>query len=958
MSSDPKLELEPKEEQSSPDSSKPQSKKKRGPPTANRRRTKTGCLSYQAAATRSPAHLEQFPPPSNYFTPLHQQHMAALQQIPRRGSLTPGSTLGSEHPTYFTYDAATINRSHGEPVYEVAFGTDQQQLTPAHELGTPLIGPYPDQWYSCYAVGSEMHTTTYSPYPEPGRQPQMPPSIDAPGSQDHIVSQLPSSLSFGGNNSATNTDSQKSSSREGQAQKATAILPQPSLATNSEPGPSHRPNFIPTARHFQHAFDAYEDPDDPWDVEDDDYDNHDALIASTTCQNLILDERMAYLLKHFVTILRPCISVHEKSVTFDGSSTFAEILPTRALSSRGLLHGILATSALHLAVLHRTSDVVPLKHFVIASRKMAQLISNPSSRHQLETLGLCLLLAFYEVLLGDHARWVLHLRGAAALMMEHDFAAFIRATRERRAQARALSAQPQSNRQGILLEDWFRMSDLPSALASDEEWDVDDALIRKLTGLEIDYSCQLQNQAKTVATTEHLTQQEALDWRTKIDLFWWYAKMDIFQSILSGDRLLLPYENWRYVPPRGQLGSVEQLHATMDHLWLVLGRIADFAAKDRARKLRKIAANGGIWKPEPGFLAGQKMPPESRSESQSSGSTTMDSKNTKPPGANEGRARMPKNTGDAAASKRGPPLFFGMMPPPKIPPSMLSSFHIADAALCGAADRSPPVSSTMQDADLDLESTTKAAIAEHNAISEALEVWRTALGEAFQGRDVQTKITRAPFLTVKQYSDFRIAHIWSFYYLGRILLRRCHPYSPPAMMVSAGVNAAFTAADANAIGQINAGVLESQAEYARIGSINPTLVAVVQELTFPIMFAGVQYREPALRSWTIESLLDVAKHSGWRSSHSVAFALETAWANQGEYTRTLARRDAHEPSNANLASNDLGATPEALHESRFVKHDRRLIDRFSDTRAYWAMGLLSSQDDLQKIMGHLEISRD
>lgn len=45
MSSDPKLELEPKEEQSSPDSSKPLSKKKRGPPTANRRRTKTGCLS-------------------------------------------------------------------------------------------------------------------------------------------------------------------------------------------------------------------------------------------------------------------------------------------------------------------------------------------------------------------------------------------------------------------------------------------------------------------------------------------------------------------------------------------------------------------------------------------------------------------------------------------------------------------------------------------------------------------------------------------------------------------------------------------------------------------------------------------------------------------------------------------------------------------------------------------------
>lgn len=181
------------------------------------------------------------------------------------------------------------------------------------------------------------------------------------------------------------------------------------------------------------------------------------------------------------------------------------------------------------------------------------------------------------------------------------------------------------------------------------------------------------------------------------------------------------------------------------------------------------------------------------------------------------------------------------------------------------------------------------------------------------------------------------------------------------MMVSAAVNAPFTREDAQAIGRINAGLLEGQAELATAGSMNPTLVAALQEITFPLMFAGVQYQDPAERSWTIDNLLDVAKDSGWKSGFSVASALETAWTAQGNYERTLTQRsptDARRYDPAVSASGDVAITAEEQHESRFDSHDRRLIDRFSDLRAYWAVGVISTSNDIEQMLGELKINRD
>lgn len=697
-----------------------------------------------------------------------------------------------------------------------------------------------------------------------------------------------------------------------------------------------------------------EDPNDPWDVDsDDEKDLKSSLVNRRIPRSVVLDERMSYLLTHFVTVLRPCMSIHERPVIFDGSSTFAEKLPALALSNRGLLHGLLAVSSLQLAVVHQTSEAVPLKHFVMASKKLAKLISNPSSRHKVETLGLCLILAFYEVLLGDHARWTLHLRGAAAFVMEHDYAGFARSVRALRNHAKVRLTHSGIPPSQLSFESYAHISGLPPALLSDEEWDVNEPLIRKLTGLDTDFANQVQHSAKSIVMEYSLSQDMVQEWRTKLDLMWWFVKMDVFQSILSGDRLLLPYQDWKFFVPRGRIGSASSVHATMDHLWLVLGRLADFGAKDRSRKLRKMAITGGVWVPEPGFLD----PPNRRPGPEGSeGNVTQQAlPRTGDARANEGRARAPR-TAPQPSKSRKPPLFFGMMPPPKIPPSMLSSFHITDAALCAEKSPQPP---TPGPPDRSLMEDTEAALKEHEAIAAALQTWVEALSPDFQSHPPRSVQLQPLFGTVRRYNDPIIACIWSLYHLGKILLRRYHPFSPPAMMMSASVNQAHTRFDAEAIGSINVGLLENQAELASAGSINPTLVAALQEVTFPLMFAGVQFQEPAQRSWAIENLLDLAKYSGWRTAFSIANGLESAWHAQGGYERTLPVRSPHDAKkyDPNLSTGKIGRTSEEEHHSRFVNHDRRLIDRFSDLRAFWAVGLLSSQEDLHGVMRDLDINK-
>lgn len=780
-------------------------------------------------------------------------------------------------------------------------------------MHTGLAGSQPS-----YQTGltPEAYATAYTAYSG------MPPNSDMVNRQRDVASGSSSRIPPSQDSTAVHADIRKSSLRRDNSNISSAASAEHLLPRPLPPSLSRASSYqdYASSQDFQQYSEQTWSSDDSWDESDEDSWNDDnALTNLRSTQALAIDERKAYLLRHFVNNIRPCLSISEPPLKFDGTSTWGEILPSLALTCSGLLHGLMAASALHLAVLHGTNEAVPTKHFIIASKRLHKLLGTPSSRHQLQTLGLCLLLAWYEVMNGDHARWIMHLGGASSFLLEH-----------------------------------IRVTGIPPSMLSQEGSAVDETLIEKLTGFGVSYAAQSHQYVKSNVFDDDMSSAAEHDWKARLDLFWWYIKMDVFHALLSGDQLLLPYSNWNLCPPRGRIGVVDQVHATIDHLWLVLGRLADFGGKDRLRKQRQVMASGGQWKPPQNSSQSTQPPAMSRGESAV-------------PSANEGRTRAPRAPQTSPSTKKGQPMnFYGMMPPPTIPPSMLTSFHINDAEMRKHSELQKPTSKATTTSNLVLE--TKKALAEHSAIGDALEVWRASLGQDFDPLPEDATETDQVFGASTRYKDPLVACMWSLYYLGRILLRRFHPHSPPAMMMSAGVNAASTHEDAETIGKINAGLLKSQIELAKAGSINPTLVAALQEMSFVLMFAGVQYRSAQQRTWTIDNLLDLAKFAGWKSAYAVASALETAWTAQGEmgrgppYERTLSNRGLSESSKhlrvSPPASRNMYERPESEHESRFVSHDRGLITTYADARAYWAMGVLSSTDDMQKMFSQARITTD
>lgn len=632
-------------------------------------------------------------------------------------------------------------------------------------------------------------------------------------------------------------------------------------------------------------------------------------------------------------------------------STWGNTLPSAAIAHPALGHAILGLSALHFAVLYGNSDAAARKHILLSTKRISKILGDPSQRHQVEALACVLLLAFYEVMDADHSKWVLHLSGAASfLSSEHDWAGMARTVYRMRAQARANLAQPGVKHDRMAWSDYVRVAGIPEVLLSDEDWDVDEDIISRLTGQRIDYANCYHPCSPSAAILNDLTQQQAEEVMTKMELFWWMMKQLVFHSLLSGDPLLIPYKQLLCCPPRGKLQTT--LIGAMDHLWLILARLADFGGKDRIRK-QKMVEKQGHWVPPAGFFA-----KDSAAMKGQNNSPATETRGQNPPHANEGRTRMPKNVSYAAGT-RAPKMFYGMIPPAAVPPSMMNSFHVMDAELHKRSKPSVGKTGGAEADDLDRE--TQAALAEHASIAEALALWRSSLGEHFHAlRMAPEAAAESPFGPALRYNDPILACCWAFYYLTKIMLQRFHPYSPPAMMVAAGVNAHLTKSDSLAIARIYWGILLDQKEIAQQGSINPTVVAALQELSFPLMFAGVQFQDAAQRAALIESLMVIGKEAGWKTASACASACETSWEKMGNmgkgppYERTVEQRSPlgarkYTQKTHGSSSTMLSNKQENEHESRFISHDRDLIDRHSSLRSYWAIGVLSLEEDLKKM---------
>lgn len=772
----------------------------------------------------------------------------------------------------------------------------------------------------------------------------------------------------------------------------------------------------------QHYNDDYEDPDDPYDVDMEEQD----IPLQDAAQNLteildrsgrgswqqprrqvsrrsqqqtvatfkptltlspLQDERNERIFCHFVEVSSHCMSIYERHhfspISAPARTLWNFTIPALALSHAALAHAILALGALHLAKLQNTSEDLAVKHFTYSVRRVGKLLGLPRRRHEIATLATVLVLGFYEVVTGDHSRWNLHLRGATKLVLEHDFASLIKIARRMRSGAKARVNQ-WTAQFALTEENYGRVAGIPLALLDDVDWEVNTDLVSQLTGVHIDYDQQFQPHLPRQELLMNLSDKDVEDLKAKMDLRWWYCKQDIFQSMISGDRLLMPYEQWIYCPPRGQIGRADNPYATLDHFMLVMARLADFGGKDRPRKQRAVKIQGGQWKP-PVWLFGPQGPPgppgppqagpksgsgppsqpaTARSaRSSSSTSTKLEggsaAKPSPAPSANEGRVRQSKPGGALPSAGNTPPMY-GMMPP-SAEIHVHSAFKgmnasINDPAFQPAREERQPTPTTSFEED------TAQAFAEHAQIVAAFDVLKAALGADFEPLPQSgTQPLTTPFGPALIYRNAGVACIWLFYHVARILLWRFHPEMPPAAMVSAGVTAHLTKDHAQAVGKICAGLYSSQ-HYGQTGALDPSFAGALMESTFQLLFAAVQFQDAAQRGWTIIKLQDVARRCGWQTSGAVAAACEIAWERMGQagrgppYDRTLDHKNkdarvsgAHSRSDRTPGGSSQGTNPVAEYESEFVNHDRSLIDRSNSTRTHWALGLLSVEEDIKKM---------
>ena len=268
----------------------------------------------------------------------------------------------------------------------------------------------------------------------------------------------------------------------------------------------------------------------------------------------LMDPQTARIFCHFITATAPTLSVCERrpsnpAVMFSGApvpksqrSLWSYTLPMLALTHQGLLHAMLALSSLHISKLQHSSPTPSLKHYHFALRRVAKALGNPKKRKDVATLAATLLLGFYEVTTAEHNKWNSHLSGARELVMEIDFAGMARRIESHRRHEEEL-VNDQYQYQNDFSNSYHnfygrRPSD---EYPSREDRQLDENLVSTLMGWRLRYDRygnivdenDPPNNSDTPPTAEDVEVFEI-----QSDLFWWYAKQDIYQSIISGNRLL------------------------------------------------------------------------------------------------------------------------------------------------------------------------------------------------------------------------------------------------------------------------------------------------------------------------------------------------------------------------------------------------------------------------------------
>lgn len=264
----------------------------------------------------------------------------------------------------------------------------------------------------------------------------------------------------------------------------------------------------------------------------------------------LLDPQTARLFCHFVTTTGPTLSIYERhpsnpSVIFAGHpvpisqrSLWTYTLPMRALSHQGLLHAMLALSSSHIAKLQRTSPTASLKHYHYALRRVAKALGQPAKRRDVSILAATLLLGFYEVTTAEHNKWNSHLAGARQLIMDIDFVGL----------GKRIAAHRAAGGQNALYHDEFnnvyehpyQRREFATEAPMKNENKINEDLVSAIMGWQIRYDQHgfILDGSQPETGYKALTAKEMEEFDIQRDLFWWFCKQDMYQSMVSGNRLL------------------------------------------------------------------------------------------------------------------------------------------------------------------------------------------------------------------------------------------------------------------------------------------------------------------------------------------------------------------------------------------------------------------------------------
>lgn len=198
---------------------------------------------------------------------------------------------------------------------------------------------------------------------------------------------------------------------------------------------------------------------------------------------------------------------------------------------------MLALASLHIARLQGASITPSYKHYAYALKRLGRSLGNARSRHSIPTLATSLLLAYYEVWTAEHTKWSTHLVGAALLLTELDFRNLTREARRLRT-AQAAEDQDFAYHNPEMLIDQRQLKQR----LRERDMMPDESLVSTLIGKKVNYddfgtvseeSAGTQRPNANLPGTLDLRSFETLQ-----DLYWWYARHDVLQSIISGNPLM------------------------------------------------------------------------------------------------------------------------------------------------------------------------------------------------------------------------------------------------------------------------------------------------------------------------------------------------------------------------------------------------------------------------------------